>query len=97
MTPLEIEIILHYGTRAYDFREGDFSAPAVRSTIDEFRTSPADLLEPETDSSMGRTYRLTERGRFYFDELCKLPLPEYVLVMPKRDADTGLLDRAGVR
>jgi hypothetical protein len=46
---------------------------------------------------MGRTYRLTERGRFYFDELCKLPLPEYVLMMPKRDADTGLLDRAGVR
>lgn len=37
MSPLQIEILMHYYTRSTDYRNGDFAAPAVRESIDYFR------------------------------------------------------------
>ena len=85
MTPLEIEIVLHYDTRANDYREGDFSFPAVRETLDRFREE-LHLLEhwPEDDKSpTNPTYQITERGRFYAQALKAVPLPVAIWVMPE--------------
>lgn len=85
MTPLEIDILLWYHTRAVDYREGDFSAPAVRQTIDNFRDVLGLLQAVAPDERLDgdyRTYRLTERGRVYLDALMDLPLPEQRWVVP---------------
>jgi hypothetical protein len=37
VNPLQVEILLWYFSRARDYRDGDFSAPAVRAQIDNFR------------------------------------------------------------
>lgn len=84
MTPLQIDIVIWYGTRAVDYREGDFSAPAVRSCIDEFRDDlkllEAILSEEREDH---RTYRLTARGEAYLRALTDLPLPVCHWVIPQ--------------
>lgn len=87
MSPLEIDIVLWYHTRAVDYRDGDFSAPAVRQTIDAFKGALG-LLElfPDGERPTGdcRTYRLTERGRAYVTALTALPLPtcQWVICSP---------------
>jgi hypothetical protein len=88
MTPLEISILLHYHSRADDFREGDFSAPAVRQAIDWFRGS-AEMLIQGTEPTNGKTYKLTERGEVFVDALLKLPLPvrQRAWVMPQEAED----------
>mgnify|MGYP006313255489 FL=1 len=88
MTPLEIEILFHYNSRDTDYRAGDFSAPAVREAISGFRDNTK-LLEVVNDNSSYCTYRLTERGKVYISELCKLPLPVQEWVMPAN----SVLDR----
>lgn len=80
MTPLEIEILLHYATRATDYRNGDFSAPAVRDAVERF--VGAGLLV-ERDPGQTPLYWMLERGHAYVDALCKLPLPVQVWVIPK--------------
>lgn len=85
MTPLQIDILLWYYTRAVDYRDGDLSAPAVREAIDEFRVSTRLLVAiPQGDHSPGdhRSYRLTERGEAYVAALQSLPLPECRWVVP---------------
>lgn len=85
MTPLEIDIALWYHTRAVDYRDGDFSAPAVRETIDSFR-GDLGLLEAIRDEDRWdgdyRTYRLTPRGTAYVEALQGLPLPVCQWVIP---------------
>ncbi len=71
MTPIEIEILLHYRYRPSDFRDGDFSAPAVRNAIERFLT--LGLLEPWAEED--RSYRLGSRGEAYVNALCAMPLP----------------------
>ena len=60
MTPLEIEIILYYYSRTNDYRDMDFSAPAVRQAIDWMKAEGV-LLEDGTNAC----YRLGERGHVY--------------------------------
>lgn len=74
MSPLQIEILLHYHWATDDFRGGDFSAPAVREAIDWFR-GEAGMLENDLNSLWSRTYRLTARGDAFIDHICSLPLP----------------------
>ena len=82
MTPLELSILIHYRGSAADFRFGDFSAPAVRQAIDWFKGS-AEMLEPTNkDEHPDATYRLTAKGQFFVDQLCAMPLPVSVWVMP---------------
>lgn len=78
MTPLEIEILLHYYARTNDYREGDFSAPAVRSAIDSF--VDAELIVPRSKESAA--YAIAERGTVYIDALKAVPLPTRKWVMP---------------
>lgn len=83
MSPLQIEILLHYYCSPGDYRDGDFSAPAVRETIDNFRGVDEMLRGCESGS---RTYRLTDRGLAYVDALMRLPLPRKVWAMPSLDS-----------
>lgn len=89
MTPLQLCILLHYYYSAVDFRDGDFTAPAVRDAIDVFRSdysdSPYETSGLLTDSTLiGQTYTLSERGRVYIDHLLDQPLPAQAWVMPSR-------------
>lgn len=83
MTPLEIEILLHYHCRTNDYRDGDFAAPVVRETIDAFRDDHG-LIEPLPKESrefgVARTYRLTQRGEVYIAALKAIPLPTKVWI-----------------
>jgi len=86
MTLLGIEILIHYRCFMTDFRDGDFTAPAVRDAINTFRDE-LDLLtsvpEEEHDGTMKELpmYRITERGRAFVEALQKLPLPKQIWVM----------------
>lgn len=82
MTPLEIEILLHYYGHSDDYRQGDFSAPAVRDAIDRFK-GHMELLEPEGQlGQVHHMYRLTERGKVYVEALMVIPLPVKAWKMP---------------
>ena len=72
MTPFEIDILMHYLTRANDYRDGDFSAPALMPTLLAFIDQG--LMVKETEG--GRDFNLTERGIVYCESLQKVPLPE---------------------
>jgi hypothetical protein len=87
VTPLQLEILLHYVYSPHDFREGDFSAPAVREAIDIFRAdlkdSPYDTAGLLTKSERpGQTYTLSERGRVYIEHLLSQPLPVQTWTVP---------------
>ena len=73
MTPLLIEIMLHYHCRADDYRDGDFRAPAVREGIDWLRDD-AKMIEHQSGDRTNM-YRLTERGKAYVEYLQMIPLP----------------------
>lgn len=87
MSPLEIEILLHYNCRAVDYREGDFTASAVRRAIDWFKSS-ARLLETDK-SGCARTYKLTPKGEFYVEALCSMPLPVEKYEIPPFEVETN--------
>lgn len=83
--PLAIQIMIHYHCYPTQFRDGDFSAPAVNDWLG--RLVADDMLEVER-SDIGppsrtlRAYSITERGRVYIQGLCNLPFPEQRWVMP---------------
>lgn len=72
MTPLQIEILLHYYTTPTDYRDGDFFAPSVREAIDDFRK--LNILVNSVKS--GVNYALSEGGQRYVERLCSVPLPQ---------------------
>lgn len=69
MTPLEVEILLHYHSRVSDYRDGNFSAPAVRDAIDAFGKSG--YLTPGTV----RKYDPTEKLHAHVAAICSVPEP----------------------
>jgi len=83
MTPLQLSILIHYRGAARDYREGDFSAPAVREAINEFVEHSKLLEYTGGGAGVNATYKLSARGEAFVDGLCALPLPEQVWVMPK--------------
>jgi hypothetical protein len=81
MTPLEIQIALHYYVSPTDFREGDFSAPAVRSAIDRFQA--CDLLRVRKAGENGDAcYVATPRLNAYVEKLKSIELPIQRWVYP---------------
>lgn len=74
MSPLQVQIMLHYRCCADDFRNGDFSAPAVRREIDNFVKSGMIFLQP-TRLGCHTTYAITEKGTAYTDAVCAIPEP----------------------
>lgn len=79
MSPLKIEIMLHYYAFAGDFRDGSLDAPAVQSGLGEMVHFGllVEGVEPH--------YSITERGRAYVEALkeVKLPIKETIWVQPK--------------
>lgn len=87
MTPLQIEILLRYNSSGTEYRDGDFSAPAVRQAIDDFGDRLG-MLAPSrsTDIRTLNSYVLTPRGQAFIDHICALPLPECVWTIPAGSA-----------
>lgn len=71
MTPLQIGIMLHYYAMGDDYREADFSAPAVREAIDWLND---EQMIYRTRGGKPKC-RITDKGRAYVDYLCAVPLP----------------------
>ena len=80
MTPLEINIVLHYYAITTDYRDGDFSAPAVADAIKMFLSS--EILTFGTR----RRYDLTQKGETLVAALKAVPLPttKWVVEFPPR-------------
>ena len=78
MSPLQLSILIHYYGCADDFRGGDFSAPAVRESIDwfllvemlEHKLRPGELIE-----APNAVLKITGKGIFFVDYIRALPLP----------------------
>ena len=82
MTPLELSILIHYYCHVEDYRFGDFSATAVRGAIDWFKGS-AGMLEPSNRNDYpDAIYKLTDKGIFFVEQLCNVPLPVRSWTMP---------------
>lgn len=82
LTPLHIDIVLHYHARASDMT--NLEAPAVRQYVNELVESgilaPRDIgLRNMLDH---RSYRLTEKGGVWLDALLSLPFPVQKWAMP---------------
>jgi hypothetical protein len=80
MTPLQISMMLHYYVAATDYRDGDFSAPAVRRALEDFKAS--DMLRYCTVPFRDAAYEVTDKGRAFVKALCSVPEPtiKYVVV-----------------
>lgn len=80
MTPLELSILLHYYSSADDFREGNFSSPAVREAIDNFIAT--DMLTE--DATRQRNYILSFRAIYFIEFILTIPTPKtrYVIDLP---------------
>jgi hypothetical protein len=81
MTPLMIEILLHYWSRCDDFRNGDLSPPAVSEAI-------AHLVEKnilwEQDAGLTPRFKAEQRAlQVYVEAISAVPLPEMQWVIPK--------------
>jgi hypothetical protein len=74
MTPLELTMALHYYYSTTDFRDGDFSAPAVRDAIEKFKKD--NLITANSDNSKDSIYVATERLDVFVEKLCETPLPQ---------------------
>lgn len=87
MTPLGIEILLHYCVSSAQFR--DLDAPAVREAHEEFVR--LGLLYPPgafcRENPLGEAdYRANRAAlQVYVDALCAVPLPEQKWVIPETE------------
>jgi len=83
MTPLEIEILMHYYIYSTDYLDGVFDITPIQDAIEHLRDE-SKLLEPThlTNVYHDPHYRLTERGYAYIQALCNVPLPIQIWVMP---------------
>lgn len=71
MTPLELNIILHYYCCTTDFR--DLDLPTISDSVGAFLD--ARLLEIAT-ATVEVKYVITRRGRCFVEALKKVPLPQ---------------------
>jgi hypothetical protein len=78
MTPLEIQIALTYHATANDFRDGDFTAPAVRDTIDRFVKIGFLKLNTKTNPDVHTIYVPTKMLHAYCHKLTTIGLPKQV-------------------
>lgn len=79
MSPLDISIAIHYHCRAkVDFRDGDFSAPAVQQSLDCFVDLGLLRRTHENEQKLldRRHYEPTEGLAVWVDALCAVPLPK---------------------
>lgn len=70
MTPLHLEIILHYATLADDFDAHRIKLPVVSGAITWLFSEG--MLEPG-DKLM---WQITDKGKFWLEHLLTIPFPE---------------------
>jgi hypothetical protein len=80
MTPLGIEILLHYYTTPGQYRDGDFSAPAVSEALRHF--ADTGLLRGNHRDG----YTSTEATEVYVGAICSVPAPVQKWVIPSEAA-----------
>lgn len=90
MTPLEIEILLHYYARVADYRNGDHSAPAVKEALTKFLE--AELIRHEggnpeyfPNGSLKARYALMPRGMAYVGALLRVQMPVAAWLLPAQE------------
>lgn len=71
MTPLQISILLHYYVSPTDYRNGDFSAPAVKEAMAHFLEKGMLCHSVKRDVN----YVITDGGQYFVYRLCRVPLP----------------------
>lgn len=81
MTPLQIEIMLHYYSHGGDFRNRDFSSPSVHEAVDFFLGIEM-LAKTDFDAATKPYLRITPKGTVFVDALCAVPLPVKQWVIP---------------
>ncbi len=74
MTVFEIEIMLNYFYSTCDYRNGDFSEPAVAESLNWL--CEVGMLKQNVPCNDYVHYSITEKGGFYVLFLQKVPLPE---------------------
>lgn len=79
MSPHEIDLLMHYYTRAGEHVNADH--PGVRETLCDLARSGL-LQELDMPTEYGATWKLTERGEVYCVALTRVPLPVQRWVMP---------------
>jgi hypothetical protein len=85
MTPLKIEILLHYYCSPEEYREGDLSAPAVEEAIEWFLDNGLlELADHRDKEKCGGSFRATDRAKALIEAWCNTPLPVSVWVIPER-------------
>ena len=80
MSPLEIEIMLHYNSRVVDYGEKDDNrhAPGVVQSLENF--CGMGMLEKTNDLSV--EYRITDKGLAYVKALTEMQTPVCVWQIP---------------
>lgn len=76
MSPLSIEIVQWYFTRTTDYRDGDFSAPAVGNALNFLGS--VGLIKPTGSTPR---FGITEAGRVYCKALQAVPIPRATWVI----------------
>lgn len=86
MSPFQIKIMLHHYCTTSQPYDGEESATAVASTIQELVKDEMLLFSfPENTSN----YKITEKGKAYVEKLMSIPLPVETTVwtFPEDDHD----------
>lgn len=78
MTPLHIEILLHYNSRPCDMEHMD--APAVYDYCQDLLN--LGILTFENLDGARNSYKLTEKGHAWLDGILATPLPVQKWAMP---------------
>lgn len=82
MSPLEIEIALHYHCSAKDYRNGDLSAPAIKDALDMFCAQEL-LRKCQPSANWPRSYEPTAKLHAYVRMLESVPFPVQAFVHPE--------------
>jgi len=88
MSPLQLEILMFYGTRAGDYRDGDFSAGAVHDAVLCFKEDEILASNPTTAPKGVPQSKLilTAKGAVWFETIMlaasSVPLPVKGWVIP---------------
>lgn len=72
VTPLHLEIVMHYHTRGDDMVNLD--APAVKDYVKDLLLTGM-LEDTSREAGTLQSYRTTERGKVWLDYLLKVPFP----------------------
>jgi len=84
VTPLHLEIVMHYATRGNDME--NIAAPATSQYVRELIL--AGMVESiKNDAGATRSYKTTDRGMVWLDYLLTVPFPKQKWVIESADTD----------